>query len=506
VRAGRSFSCRRRILLVLAAAVVCASSCNSSQSTVEARRDPVTIRIGVAIPKSNDPNSGVRSLIGNQTSEQLVGLDLTGSPVRRLASNWSWSDDGLALTLNLTKNLAFHDGTPIDAQFLQRGLTEFLEKSTLNYKGRKSVASVQVEATDRLKIQLARREALLLADLSNFLVSHPTNPSVGVGPYRLVPGQPNRLERFDSYYRGRPQIDFVQIREFEEQRSAWAALMRSEIDAVHEITPDAMPFVQAQGQTGVKVFPITRPYFISLIFNTHHPVLKSRNVRQALSYAIDRDSIIKVGLNGQGVPAEGPIWPSHWAYSSAPKAYSRNVEASTIALDSAGLRMSKAGTQGHMPSRVRFRCLTIARFEKIALVVQKQLSEVGVDLDVQTVQPSDLVGKMRTGDFDTVLMELTSGRSLVWTYYFFHSSGMSFGYNSADTPLDSMRAAKDDNGIRTAVSEFQQMLFDDPPAIFLAWPQVARVVSSNFVVPEPDEKGRDIISNLWRWKPAGPEQ
>ena len=134
-----------------------------------------------------------------------------------------------------------------------------------------------------------------------------------------------------------------------------------------------MPFVQAQGQTGVKVFPITRPYFISLIFNTHHPVLKSRNVRQALSYAIDRDSIIKVGLNGQGVPAEGPIWPSHWAYSSAPKAYSRNVEASTIALDSAGLRMSKAGTQGHMPSRVRFRCLTIARFEKIALVVQKQL-------------------------------------------------------------------------------------------------------------------------------------
>lgn len=505
MRAGRSLSRRRRIFYVLAV-LVCAVSCSAPESKTVAKRDPVTIRIGVAIPKSNDANSGVRSLIGNQTSEQLVGLDLTGRPVPRLVSSWSLSDDGLALTLNLTKKLAFHDGTPIDAKFVQAGLTEYLDKSSLNYKSRKSVAAVEVEADDRIKIRLARPEALLLADLSNFLVSHPTNPSIGVGPYRLMEGQTNRLERFDSYYRGRPQIEFVQIREFEEQRSAWTALMRSEIDAVHEITPDAMPFVQAQGQTGVKVFPITRPYFISLIFNTHHPVLKSPKVRQALSYAIDRDAIIKLGLNGQGVAAAGPIWPSHWAYSTAPKSYTRNVEASTIGLDSEGLRM-KTNDKGRMPSRVRFNCLTIARFEKIALVVQKQLSEVGIDLDVQTAPLNDVVGKMRTGDFDTVLMELTSGRSLVWTYFFFHSSGMSFGYNSADKSLDAMRAAMDDNAIRTAVSDFQQNLFDDPPAVFLAWPQVARVVSAKFVVPPLDEKSsKDVISNLWQWKPAGADQ
>jgi peptide/nickel transport system substrate-binding protein len=493
-------------LFVLVIALACTSACSAPRPSAEARRDPVTIRIGVATPKTRDANSGVRSFIGNQTLEQLVGVDLAGKPVPRLVSSWEWSSDGLSLTLHLTKNLAFHDGTPIDAPFLQAGLTDYLDKSPLNYTRRNSIKSIRADNKEQLKIDLTRPEALLLADLSNFLVSHPTNPSIGVGPYRLTSGQTNRLERFDAYYRGRPQIDVVEIREFEEQRSAWAALLRSEIDAVHEVSPDAMPFVEAQGQTRVKVFPITRPYFISLIFNTQHPVLKSAKVRQALSYAIDRESIIKLGLNGQGVAAAGPIWPSHWAYSSAPKSYSRNVEAATITLDSTGLRM-RPSANGRMPSRAQFRCLTIARFEKIALVLQKQLYEIGVDLEVETVQLPELLSKLKTGDFDSVLMELTSGRSLYWTYYFFHSTVMSFGYKSADAPLDAMRVAKDDNEVRAAVADFQQRLFDDPPAIFLAWPQVARVVSSKFVVPPLNENSsKDVISNLWQWKPAGAEQ
>jgi ABC-type transport system substrate-binding protein len=116
------------------------------------------------------------------------------------------------------------------------------------------------------------------------------------------------------------------------------------------------------------------------------------------------------------------------------------------------------------------------------------------------------LSQLKSGDFDTVLMELTSGRSLYWTYYFFHSTVMSFGYKSADAPLDAMRAAKDDNEVRAAVADFQQRLFDDPPAIFLAWPQVARVISSKFDVPPLGENSsKDVISNLWQWKRAATE-
>jgi ABC-type transport system substrate-binding protein len=157
-----------------------------------------------------------------------------------------------------------------------------------------------------------------------------------------------------------------------------------------------------------------------------------------------------------------------------------------------------------MPSRFRFRCLTVARYERIALTLQKQLSEVGVDLDIQTVSGGNLVAAMKSGDFDSVLMERTSGRSLAWTYFFFHSRAMSLGYNSADAVLDRMRTATTDAEVRAAVSDLQQILHDDPPAIFIAWPQVARVVSSRFSVPV--EKGRDVISSLSLWKPTRPGQ
>ena len=50
--------------------------------------------------------------------------------------------------------------------------------------------------------------------------------------------------------------------------------MRGEIDAVHEISPSAIDFVQAEGQTNVQTFPFTRPYFIHLLFNIKSSGLK----------------------------------------------------------------------------------------------------------------------------------------------------------------------------------------------------------------------------------------
>ncbi len=498
-----------RAPFVLALFVACGTlpGCRgASGPQASASAAPVQLRIGVSQPSPQAP----RSLANTIISDSLIGIGWNGRPVGRLVDEWGWTSDGLGLRLRLRPNLQFHDGTPIDVQFFSTTLERTLKappdtESMVSYQ---SVKSVEIDPENRewVIVKLTRPEAFLIADLGNIALRHPTNDQIGTGPYKLDTSGPTvRLTAFDQYYRGRPKIAAIEINNFREPRASWAALMRGEIDAVHEIAPNAVDFVD--GQT-VNTYAFVRPYYIQLLFNVRHPLLKKPAVRQALSYGVDRQQIVDLALNKQGTVAEGPIWPYHWAYSTAEKTYTHNSEVATLRLDSAGLKIKPSSEKGRMPSRLRIRCLTVAnddRYEKIALVLQKQLYEIGVDLEIETAPGNEVVKRLNSGDFDTVLIPRSSGRSLAWTYLTYHSAKNRAGYTAADAVLDTLRQTTEEALVRTYVSDLQQIFHDDPPAIFIAWPKVARGVSSRFVVPDDtdesnrrDDAGREVLSSLWQ--------
>jgi ABC-type transport system substrate-binding protein len=161
-----------------------------------------------------------------------------------------------------------------------------------------------------------------------------------------------------------------------------------------------------------------------------------------------------------------------------------------------------------MPSRFAFTCLLYSddpRFDRVALVVQKQLSEVGVDMRLEPVKLVDLMGRIKTGDFDAFILQM-AGRSLSWVYTFWHSPSdpqwMKTGYTAADTVLDRIRRSTSDDEIQAGVADLTRVFEEDPPAIFLAWQIQSRAVSTRFDV-QP-ESNRDILTNIWQWRPAAP--
>lgn len=432
--------------------------------------------------------------------ETLVGIGWDGRPTPRLVTEWP--ADGRSVKLRLRRDVKFHDGTALDAT-LVRGLLE----TALKQRGEisfKSITRIETPDAETVVLHLNRTEAFLLSDLAAMGITPPGKGDIGAGPFKPSPDDANRLVAFDQYFRGRPPIDFVEIKEYQEQRSAWAALMRGEINAVHEVNPGTIDFAQ----TTIQSYAFTKAYYLSLFFNMRHPILGKAAVRQALSQAVDREQIIKLGLNGQGMVAEGPIWPYNWAYSTAQKVFTYNAEAATLRLDAAGLPLKQDGDAGRMPSRFRFTCLTVAgdaRYEKIAIALQKQLYDVGVEMNIESLPIGELIERTKKGKFEAFLFERASGRTLATTYSAFHSAvaprlfQADTGYKSADDTLEHLRNSTSDNEIRTAVGDLQRVFYDDPPAIFLAWPKVARAVSTRFVVP--DEPGRDVMANLWQWRP-----
>jgi hypothetical protein len=103
---------------------------------------------------------------------------------------------------------------------------------------------------------------------------------------------------------------------------------------------------------------------------------------------------------------------------------------------------------------------------------------------------------------------MANARTLSFVYLFWHSPQAGAptynftGYTAADTTLDAIRRATSDDEIRRRTTELQRIFSNDPPAVFLAWQTTTRAVSAEFSIPL--EPGRDILSSIWRWKPADP--
>jgi peptide/nickel transport system substrate-binding protein len=475
----------------------------------EAQTGPqaTTLRIGVAVPAEQTTNAGLRTLIPLLTTEPLLSNEMDGRQAERLAQQWAWDESRTTLQLKLRPNVLFHDGTLLTPEVVAQALRARIGAQALSSFA--SVASVSVTGKDTVTLRLTQPDSFLLPDLALASISVPGKPNVGTGPFKLSAhsGQQTLLRRFDQFYGGRPLIDAVEIDAYPTQRKAWAAMMRGGLDMLYEVSRDAVEFVEAE--TAVNTYTFPRVYYIPLVFNVRHPVLKNAQVRRAINEALDKGALVQEGLRGRGRPADGPIWPDHWAYIASRQPVAFNPDAARLRLDTAGYPIRPA-TKDEMPSRFSFTCLVWAedgRFERLALVLQKQFADIGIDMRLEPLGAAAFEQRALSGQFDALLIEM-AGRSLSWVYRFWHSpSGQALlnsGYTSADAALERIRRATSDEDVRSGVAELVRVFNEDPPAAFLAWQMQSRAVSAQFdVLREPN---RDVLSNLWQWRPVGTPQ
>jgi len=489
------------IMFVIAAAGVWASGCARRASPPV----PVTMRIGVGAPPRGVRGSGASGVINALMSETWLTGRPDGRQSERLVSDWSWDKSRTVLHLKLRSDVYFHDGTKltpeIAAEALRGSVKNARDEAALSFL---SITSVSVSGSDGLEVRLSEPNSFVLPDLSLVALRKPGSPNIGTGSFKLArrDGQQAVLTAFQQYYRGHPALNEIDVVPYPTQRNAWAALMRGEVDMLYEVSRDAAEFVNAEST--VRTYTFSRPYYIPLVFNVRHPILKKAEVRTAINEALDRATLVHEGLNDRGRPADGPIWPEHWAQPQSRPQFVFDPDAARHRLDSAGLTGTRNGTAG-MPSRFSFTCLVFAddsRYERLAVLVQKQLADVGIDMKLVPLKQPELEARLRSGDFDAFLFEMF-GRSLSWVYEFWHyheGALMNTGYRSVDGVLDQIRAARSDDDVRAGVAEFARIIHQDPPAAFLAWQTTTRAVSTKFDVEA--EENRDILITAWQWRPA----
>jgi peptide/nickel transport system substrate-binding protein len=414
--------------------------------------------------------------------------------VPALAESWTMSSDGRSVKVRLRPHVKFHDGSVLDAGVVAAILPDALR----GFMGPlfSEVDHVTALSSDLVEIAFRQPSPFFLETMEVTLQkSGPT--VIGTGPFAVVPGSTTEMRANTDYYLGPPAIGTVHVEMFSSVRTAWAEMLRGRLDMLWEVGSDALDSMK--NSSTATVFTFTRRYQHVIVFNPQAPVMRSKKVRQALNFAVDRASVVHDALSDYGVASSGPVWPRYWALPQDLHAFTFDPKRAAALL-------------GEAPetAKLHFTCLVSPDplDGRIALEVKRQLAAVGIDMSLEEATRDDIMQRAANRQYEAVLTDAISG-TLFRTYMIWHSKGPinwgHFGTASIDAAYDRVREASSEALYRQAVAGLQDAFMDDPPAIFLAWSVRARAVSNRFTVV-PSEPGREMLSTLRLWTPAAAGQ
>ena len=241
---------------------------------------------------------------------------------------------------------------------------------------------------------------------------------VGTGPYRFrewIAGQKIVLDANDEYFEGRPNIDQFIFRIIPDSSTMFQELLSGGVDMMglnplQYLRKSERP--ASRRITGSSAIPRTPTR--TWATTCRNPLFKEIRVRQALSYAIDRQGIIDGILLGIGRPCTGPFSTVSWAYNPNAKSYPYDPERARRMLAEAGWKdVNRDGVLEKNGKPFRFTIMTNqGNNERIrtAEIIQQNLKAVGVDVNIRVMEWQAFLEQIDKRSFDAIILGWSMGR------------------------------------------------------------------------------------------------
>ncbi|HKR11930.1 MAG TPA: ABC transporter substrate-binding protein [Pyrinomonadaceae bacterium] len=380
----------------------------------------------IGSPSVDAASERLRTLIFNTLVKKNPQFDYEGE----LASDIKRSDDGLAFTFTLRDGVKWHDGrtfTSADVKYtIDLLLKNNFAKSASFFEGtgdekRSYINRVDTPDPKTVIISLHKPWVGLLSNLvaipiiaSDSYEAQKSHP-MGTGPFKFInydnTQQVCDLQAFAEYWEGAPKLQSVRVRVIPDMNALQAELQAGRVDIAPmptSLSPDAVKRLEQDPNLQVKVFNGSN--VVLLTMNTTSAPIDNVKVRQAIAYAIDRQSLIANLLQGYAKVAHSIIPQESWAYSPG-QTYSFDPATAKRLLDEAGLR----DPDGDGP-RMRFdKPVTYSvsgssvAGRQYAVVIQNQLKDVGIPVEIQTPEANTLFDELRRGNFQIAYSQWVGG-------------------------------------------------------------------------------------------------
>jgi peptide/nickel transport system substrate-binding protein len=243
-----------------------------------------------------------------------------------LARSWKWSNGNKTLTLNIARNARWSDGKPLTTADVVYSLTAGRQDKTMDRIGLvgagNEIASIKAKGAHSVVIALKNKDSQFIPAILNrqFVVpkhiwskvSDPatfTNPKpVGSGPFNVVgrfTTQDYVLKKNPHYWqRGLPKVACLEYVQATSNDAALALIQSGQVDWTHNFVPNAEKAYEAKDPKHYHAFYSNSDYPISLVFDDTQYPYSLVALRKAISLAIDRKSVWKLGEYGYEPPAD----------------------------------------------------------------------------------------------------------------------------------------------------------------------------------------------------------
>ena len=438
--------------------------------------------------------------LNDEESKFLVFLPLlrgddSGELEGRLAERWEHSADYREWTYHLRKNVRWHDGVPVTAHDVKFTL-ELLTHPDILELGPHDIESVSVldDSTVRVRFgslygwhSMASWEVIFPKHLLNQLDPKKvgewdfwTHP-IGNGPYRFVHGVPHTMMEFEAnpdYYRGKPRIERLVLKFA--RGAGLVELFSGNVDVFMDETIMGGSVLPSTLAASVHAYYGFRPtgimYQYAILWQNAHPLFKDVRVRRALTLAINRRELARIINLPEILPiVDGPLTPRQMRRGELPAPLPYDPDQARALFDAAGWRQPGASAVRERDGRsFRFTMLQSTRpgFSQIAVYVQAALRNVGVGMDIQTMDESLVSPAMRGGQFDAALV---FGTADDWFQTRF-PLGLGYRNPHVGTLVKEIDVAMTQDDIDRICRELAEIFRVDVPATFL-FPSVGTVLA-----------------------------
>lgn len=436
----------------------------------------------------------------------LLKYDGQGNLIGDLAERYAIGDSGKIYDVFLRQNVFWHDGQKLTAddvlftiQIIQN--RDYDSPLRLNWLG------IEAEKIDQYTVRFKIKNAYAtfphnltfgllpkhiwqdIAPAEFALNEHNLKP-IGSGPYVFGSMGKNengqimviKLKASKKYYLAGPYIKDLIFKFYSDEEKALAALRKAEIFGLSYLSPKNQPTLVGSFRNSLDIQAVKMPRYFALFFNqTMRKALSDKNVRLALAHAIDKEKLIADVFFDFGQKADSPIIEGMAGFSEQIKTYEYDLEKAKNILQSAGWIDANSDGIREKDGESLELTLTTAPWPELtqtADLISGFWQQIGVKTNIETKETSSLIAEnIRPRQYQILLF----GEFLNTDpdpFAFWHSSQAKdpgqnlslFSNAQADAILQDSRQDLNNDSRAKKLQQFNQIVTDDLPAIFLYAP------------------------------------